>query len=65
MKRLRALVGAVFAFCFSATNAPVHGEGADINAVARTVSLYWEIQNVCPQFYAIDPIEVRKWGRCF
>src|SRR5215468_682889 len=54
-------LGLILAFCFAA-NAPLRGQNISIDGVARTVSLFWVIRDVCPQFYAIDAAEANKIG---
>jgi hypothetical protein len=40
---------------------PARAQTINIDGVVRSLSLYFAIRTVCPQFYPIDPLVARNW----
>jgi hypothetical protein len=57
----------VLACCLGAlgTIYPARAQDINIEGVAHSLSLFWAIRTICPQFYPIDPVVARNWEQVY
>jgi clan AA aspartic protease (TIGR02281 family) len=55
---------AFFLLAFGAIH-PVRAQDINVEGVVRSLSLYFAIRTICPQFFPIDPVVARNWEQMY